>query len=163
MSTETSKILAKLKEKRRESNANSGQLRQIPTDEYSHKFGLITNQESRKIDNFEEFLSKELAIANIDDDRLLQLKAAHMRLVQIPLLQMKEECKDPKLQVVLDDLFNWFHIAFISELKMTRAKKGMERRLQARIDSEMNKEESGGFRIPRLRPSEQQQGDVLYD
>lgn len=164
MPSETSRILKTLMKRKSGNQNTNNQIKMIPNEEFSHKHSLINNPETRNVINFEDFLSKDLAIAYIEDDRLLQLKAAHIRLVQIPLLQMKEECEDPIVKVVLEDLFNFFHVSFIADLKMSRSKKGFERKLQARI-MEAEQEKQQGLRIPKLKPSDNQgEGDVkLYD
>lgn len=153
MPSETAKILRDLMKKKAGHESNNNQIKHIPQDEFSHKHSLINNPESKKVVTFDDFLSKEFAVAYIKDDRMLQLKSAHIRLVQIPLLQMKEECQDKVFKIVLEDLFNFFHIAFLADLKMTRAKEGFERKLQARIfDAETQKQQ--GFGIPKIRRDE---------
>lgn len=163
MTSDTKKILRQLMKQKSNKESSNNQFKYVPQDEFSHKHSLITNPESKNVTNYEDLLSKDLATANIDDAYLLQLNSAHFRLVQVQLMQMREEATNEDLKIILGKLFNFFHIAFIGDLKMTRSLKGFERNLQANIMTSQKEPEKQGFRIPRPKSNNSQDEVQLYD
>lgn len=160
MAKTTKEILETLLKNKVANSNNDNEFKYIPQDEFSHKHSLVTNQESRNVNNFDDFLSKELAISYISSDDMLQLNAAHIRNVQMPLLQMKKTAQDPVLQKILENLFNFFHIPFMAELKMTRSKEGFERKLQANAMVQDQKK-SSGFKFPKLNQQQDNSGNEV--
>lgn len=159
--SKTEEILQKLVEKDDEGSKQSSSLKYIPHDQYSHKNILITNAETRDVENYEDFLSKELAIANIQSDEILQLNSAHIRNVQLQLLDMFKSADQKITREIIKNLFNHFHVSYIAELKTTRSKDGMERELQA----EKQREQHGsGYTIPEPVHEEAGSEEIqLYD
>lgn len=134
--------------KKKKSDSKFKEIKIIPQNEFESKHTLITNDEIRSVEDLSVLVNKELALAYIDDAKTLQLRSAEFRLVIMPIFQAKQRATDQFVKAVMTDLFNFYFIPFIAELKMTRALKGRERRHQA---NEIVKEkEDQGFSIKSL-------------
>lgn len=149
-------IFDKLAKKLEKREAGS-RLTTVSKSEWEHKHEIMSSDELKDVStmDFATFLNKELALANITDDFYLQMKIEQVGLTLVPMFQMAKRVSDKTLRASIEDLFASFYIRFMAELKMTRSKDGLERKLQAK--ELISTPEKRGFMQPKRRePSEKQ-------
>lgn len=147
-------------------NTQRNKQRRIPSDEWGHKDSLITNDEIKDVNGLWQLLSKELALANIEDDFMITLLNERWGLTIIPLFQLWEESgPEGDRDAGTYQLMMWFLTRSLAGLKLTRSKGMIERGLQAE-HPKLNEEKKGiipGLKLPGRRQPEENEGVELYE
>lgn len=125
---------AKISEGVSTSRRKESSLRFFPQDPYGYNMELLTSSEVRDADTLEKVLSRELALTNIEDDKLVNIYSLRFSLVIIPAFQLWESTRVELQSGELDDgdqdirlLFDFFLSSTLAELKLSRSKGGWER------------------------------------
>ncbi len=134
---------------------SSSRLTTVSKTEWEHKHEIMSSDDLKDVSamDFSSFLNKELALANITDDFYLQIKIEQVGLTLVPMFQMAKRVSDKNIRASIEDLFASFFMRFMAELKMTRSKDALERRLQAK--EFIQKEEKKGFMLQKRKQDKQ--------
>jgi len=92
----------------------------MPKDEWGHKTAISGSDELRDVEDMRAMLSKELVLANIDDDFMVMLIEERFGLVILPLFQLYKRTSNESVK----DMMNWFFSRTIIGLKLSRSKRG---------------------------------------
>lgn len=92
----------------------------LPRDEWGHKTAISGSDELRDVEDMRAMLSKELVLANIDDDFMIMLIEERFGLVILPLFQLYKRTGNESVK----DMMNWFFSRTIIGLKLSRSKRG---------------------------------------
>jgi len=125
-------------------NESENMLEILPSDEWTHKHSLISNQELES-ENLNKILTKDLALGFIKDDFKLMILNERWQLCVLPTFQAWQRTKDEGMRM----LFQFFLGGLIADFKITRSKEGFERKLQAEVFPETKKQEGFGFFKPK--------------
>jgi len=107
--------------------SKSQRYRYIPTDAFSHASELLST-DTKEATEFSELLNKHVLLGNIDSDEL-------MRFYQIDAYYLTHFFAMGKRNSGMMTLFKQLFSAWIYEIALTRAKGGLERRLQSLLPS----------------------------
>jgi len=125
----------------------------VPKDAYGHAAFLISSPTSTPKD-FCDLMEKEFLLSNISDDRMLYIYQEKARLL-ISLFSMAKREKQ------LIDLFLTLYYQTLSELNLTRAKDGLERKMHGALSGYVPREALGGFGEDFFEPEEQAGQDLI--
>ncbi len=111
--------------------------RLLPDDPYKHQYALLDSDEE-DITEFNKIAEKRILLANISDDKM-------MRFYQNDLILLCQMLDMAKREPQLRNFFLKTYYGWVGELSLTRAKDGLERRLQATAGGYNPKENLGGY------------------
>lgn len=94
-----------------------------PLDPYSHAYTLLSATDTKKSKEMHKIVDRDMLLGNIDNDELLRLYQAEMHSIA-NLASMADGDEE------LEPFYVLKHSALKAELSITRAHKGMERRMQ---------------------------------
>jgi len=123
-----------------------------PDDPYKHAYSMIDNDDDGSLVTFNKLVEKRVLLANISDDRMLRLYQNDV----ILLCQMLDMARrEPQLQ----NFFLKTYYGWVGELALTRAKDGMERKLQATPGGFQPRSDMGGYgaNMPQFQEQEKEE------
>ena len=109
----------------------------LPDDPFKHAYAILESDDD-EIHEFSKLAEKRVLLANISDDKMLRLYQNDMILL-CQLFDMSRR-EDQLRSFFLKTYYGW-----IGELSLTRAKDGLERRLQASAGGYQPKDMMGGY------------------
>lgn len=130
--------------------------RAYPDDPYKHAYSLLdTDDEDIRL-QFQKIVEKHVLLANISDDRMLRLYQNDV----IILCQMLDMARrEPQFA----NFFMKTYYGWRGELALTRAKEGMERKLQATPGGYQPKRDISGYGadLPQFQEQMQEEKNIF--
>jgi len=130
--------------------------RVYPDDPFKHSYSLIDTDDSEEIGKFYKIVEKHVLLASISEDRMLRLYQNDV----ILLCQMLDMARrEPQLQ----NFFLKTYYGWRGELMLTRAKDGLERKLQATAGGYQPKGNMQGYGtdMPQFQQQEKEETNIF--